>query len=43
MFEDLAQSATAVFLFALAGFCMTWLLAPPHDDMGIGPAEAEPT
>lgn len=28
MFEDLAQSATAVFLFALAGFCMTWLLAP---------------
>ena len=28
MFEDLAQSATAVFLFALAGFGLTWLLSP---------------
>lgn len=28
MFEDLAQSAIAVFLFTLAGFCLTWLLSP---------------
>lgn len=28
MFEDLAQSATAVLLFALAGFSFTWLLSP---------------
>lgn len=28
MFEDLAHSALAVFLFALAGFCLTWIFSP---------------
>lgn len=28
MFEDLAQTALAMYLFVLAGFCLTWALSP---------------